>query len=53
MRFARAVLNRPYMFTVAFLVANFFVFLLMWQSSGMGWSALLAFPEPVLLAYGA
>jgi rhomboid protease GluP len=53
MRFARAVLNRPYMFTIAFLVANFFVFLLMWQSSGMSWSALLAFPEPVLLAYGA
>jgi rhomboid protease GluP len=53
MRFARAVLHRPYMFTVAFLVANFFVFLLMWQSSGMSWSALLAFPEPVLLAYGA
>ena len=53
MRFARAVLNRPYMFTLAFLVANFFVFLLMWQSSGMSWSALVSFPEPVLVAYGA
>ena len=51
--FARAVLNRPYMFTLVFLVANFFVFLLMWQSSGMSWGALASFPEPVLVAYGA
>ena len=35
MRFARAVLNRPYKFTIIFLVANLFVFLLMWESSGM------------------
>ena len=52
--FARAVLSRPYIFTIVFLVANLFVFLLMWQSSEMKtdilWSA---FPEEVLLAYGA
>jgi membrane associated rhomboid family serine protease len=52
-RFARAVLSRPYIFTVVFLVINFFVFLLMWQSSGMRWGALWAFPEPVMVAYGA
>ena len=33
-RFARAVLNRPYKFTIVLLIANLFVFLLMWQSSG-------------------
>jgi len=53
-RFARAVLNRPYMFTIVLLVANLFVFMLMWQSSGMTsqvlWSA---FPDTVLVAYGA
>lgn len=53
MRFARAVLSRPYTFTILFLVANLFVFMLMWSSSGFGGSALLAFPEPVLVAYGA
>ena len=34
LRFARAVLNRPYKFTITFLVANLFVFL-MWESSGL------------------
>ena len=53
MRFARAVLNRSYLFTILFLVANFFVFLMMWQSSGMSSGALWVFPEPVLQAYGA
>ncbi len=53
LRFARAVLNRPYKFTIILLVANLFVFLLMWQSSGMTFSALWEFHEPVLLAYGA
>lgn len=53
LRFARAVLNRPYKFTVIFLVLNFFIFLLMWESSGMSWSALWEFPFPVLIAYGA
>jgi rhomboid protease GluP len=53
-RFARAVLNRPYKFTIVFMVANLFVFLLMWESNGMTSQALsLAFEEPVLIAYGA
>jgi len=53
-RFARAVLSRPYIFTVVLLVANLFVFMLMWQSSGMSSQVLWgAFPEPVLEAYGA
>src|SRR5689334_22373893 len=53
-RFARAVLSRPNKFTIVLLVANLFVFMLMWQSSGTAtpvlWSS---FPEPVLVAYGA
>lgn len=53
MRFARAVLTRPYNFTILFLVANLFVFLLMWSSSGLQGSALAAFPNTVLDAYGA
>lgn len=54
LRFARAVLNRPYKFTIIFLMANLFVFLLMWESSGLTSQTLwLAFPEPVLLTYGA
>ena len=54
MRFARAVLNRSYLFTILFLIANFFVFLLMWQSNGMSGGALWpGFTHPVLLAYGA
>lgn len=53
-RFARAILSRPYIFTVVLLVANLFVFMLMWQSSGMSSQALWnGFPEPVLEAYGA
>ena len=53
-RFARAVLNRPYKFTIAFFVANLFVFLLMWESSGLTFSALgQVFPEAVLVTYGA
>jgi rhomboid protease GluP len=52
-RFARAVLNRPYKFTIILLVANLFVFLLMWQSSGLASRALWAFPDTVLVAYGA
>jgi len=52
--FARAVLSRPYIFSIVFLVVNLFVFMLMWESSGMKTSVLLsAFPESVLLAYGA
>ena len=52
-RFARAILDRPYKFTIILLVANFFVFLLMWQSSGMTVSLLEPFPLEVLIAYGA
>lgn len=53
MRFARAVLNRPYKFTIALLVANIFVFILMWQSSTMNFSVLNFFPYDVLVSYGA
>src|SRR5262249_46313704 len=53
-RFARAVLNRPYKFTIAFLVVNLFVFLLMWSSSGLSFRPLaISFSDPVLIAYGA
>ena len=53
-RFARAVLNRPNKFTFFLLIANIFVFLLMWDSSGMKSSIMLQpFSEPVLIAYGA
>jgi len=53
-RFARAILSRPYKFTIAFFVANLFVFLLMWESSGLTFSALgQVFPEAVLVTYGA
>ena len=52
--YARAVLSRPYIFTIVFLIVNFFIFLLMWGISGTS-SAVLwtGFPEPVLLAFGA
>jgi rhomboid protease GluP len=54
MNYARAVLSRPYIFTIIFLVANIFVFLLMWSASGMESSVLWGeFPEDVLLAFGA
>ena len=53
-RFARAVLNRPYIFTIILLIANLLVFMLMWHSSGMNSQVLWSgFPEPVLIAYGA
>ena len=53
-RFARAVLNRPYKFTIALLVVNLFVFLLMWSSSGLSFRSLaVSFPDSVLIAYGA
>jgi membrane associated rhomboid family serine protease len=52
--YARAVLSRPYIFTIVFLVLNLFVFLLMWQVSGMSSRVLwLGFTEDVLLAFGA
>lgn len=54
MVYARAVLSRPYIFTIVFLVANLFVFMLMWESSGMSSGVLWGgFPEQVLYAYGA
>ena len=54
MRFARAVLDRPYKFTITFLIANLFLFLLMWDSSGISGIGLLQdFPIKVLEAYGA
>src|SRR5690349_8028552 len=53
-RFARAVLNRPYKFTIALLVANIFVYLLMWDSSGAFLAVLReGFSDVVLIAYGA
>ncbi len=53
-RFARAVLNRPNKFTIIFLIANLFVFLLMWESNGLTSNTLwMGFDEPVLEAYGA
>jgi membrane associated rhomboid family serine protease len=53
LRFARAILNRPYKFTIALIIVNFFIFLLMWQSSGLTARALWEFPDGVLQAYGA
>ncbi len=53
MRFARAVLNRPHKFTIILLVANIFLFMLMWNSSGMAFSSFNSFPYDVLVAYGA
>jgi rhomboid protease GluP len=52
-RFARAVLNRPYKFTIVLLVANVFIFLLMWQTSGMSFSVLEPLPNEVLVPFGA
>lgn len=53
LKFARAVLDRPYKFTTLLLMLNFFVFLLMWEQSGMTWQALSGFPEGVLLQFGS
>ena len=53
MRFARAVLNRPYKFTIILLVANIFVFILMWQTSGLPLSLTGVLPAEVLLPFGA
>src|SRR5687767_11611617 len=53
MRFARAILNRPYKFTIIFLIANVFVFMLMWQTSGMRFSLLAPLPDEVLIPFGA
>lgn len=53
LRFARAVLDRPYKFTVIFLVANIFAFLLMWQTTGAPFSLLNPIPNQVLIQFGA
>lgn len=53
MRFARAVLNRPYKFTIILLVTNVFFFLLMWQASHSPFSVLDPLPNEVLLPFGA
>lgn len=53
MRFARAILTRPATFSIVFIAANIFLFLLMWERSGLSASSLWVFPEPVLLAFGA
>lgn len=53
LRFARALMERPYKFTIILLVTNLFVYLMMWQSSGLRFSMLGVFPYPVLIAYGA
>lgn len=45
-RFARAILSRPYIFTIVFLIANIFVFLLTSQSGAIENPA-------VLIRYGA
>lgn len=52
--YARAILSRPYIFTIIFLIANFFVFLLMWEKGGMSSTVLWGgFEEGVLLSFGA
>lgn len=54
LKFARAILNRSYKFTIAFLVVNLFIFLLMLESSDFSSTVLSeAFSGPVLEAYGA
>jgi rhomboid protease GluP len=45
LRFLRAVISRPATFTFAFIIANVFLYLLMWLSGGA--------TDNVLLAYGA
>jgi membrane associated rhomboid family serine protease len=53
MRFARALLLRPYKFTIVFLAANIFVFLLMWDQSGLTLNSIWAFDTDILLRFGA
>ena len=53
LRFARALMERPVKFTIILLMTNLFVYLMMWQSSGMRFSLLEVFPYHVLVAYGA
>lgn len=53
LRFAHAILNRPYKFTILLLVANLFVFFLMWEASSKFNGTLWMFPQEVLVAFGA
>lgn len=54
LRFARAILERPNKFTIILLIANLFVFLLMWESSGLTTLVLgRGFSFDVLIAYGS
>ncbi len=53
MRFARAVLDRPYKFTIILLAANVFIFILMWQMSGNSFSMVTPLPNEVLIPFGA
>jgi hypothetical protein len=46
-RFARAVLNRPYKFTIVLLIANIFAFILMFQASGLPLSLTTPLPFEV------
>jgi len=52
-RFARSILSRPYKFTIILLIANIFVFILMWQTSGVPLSMTAPVPGEVLVAFGA
>ena len=52
-RFARAVLDRPYKFTIILLAANVFIFALMWQMSGNTFSLVTPLPNEVLVPFGA
>jgi len=51
--FARAVLDRPYKFTIVLLFANIFIFILMWQTSGQALSMSEPLPFAILIAFGA
>src|SRR4029079_14146620 len=51
--FARAILDRPYKFTIVLLFANIFIFILMWQTSGQALSMSEPLPFAILIAFGA
>ncbi len=53
MSFAGSILSRPHIFTIGILIANLFLFLLMWASNGLTFQTMWAFRETVLIAYGA
>jgi membrane associated rhomboid family serine protease len=53
LRFARAILNRPYKFTIVLLVANLFAFVLMLQASNTPLSLTTPLSFEVLVSFGA